>query len=60
MIEVFKFVAAFCMWGLLALVLATLFALGVWCVVVAIQSLRGKTAASRQRSDAGKRGGFDD
>lgn len=42
MIELLKYIAAVCLWGLLALVMLSLLSLGVWVVVSAIRAIAGR------------------
>lgn len=39
MIELLKYIAAVCLWGVLALVMLSLLSLGVWVVVSAIRAV---------------------
>ena len=40
MVEVLRTVAEVCLWGLIALVAASLFGIGLWCAVSVIRGLR--------------------
>lgn len=42
MIELLKYIAAVCLWGVLALVMLSLLSLGVWVVVSAIRAIAGR------------------
>lgn len=42
MIELLKYIAAVCLWGVLALVMLSLLSLGVWVVVSAIWAMAGR------------------
>ena len=42
MIDLLKYIAAVCLWGLLALVMLSLLSLGAWVVVSAIRAIAGR------------------